>query len=139
MFAKVLTSKHMFGIIRTYQTYVQEGCFMKNLISFISSRKVALIAVIVIASVLYVSISNKDVTEADANSASSKYYACITVQPGDTLWDIAQVYMTDEYSSVQEYIDDVVYTNELKSASNIKAGSVLLVPYYKVTDLSENN
>lgn len=112
---------------------------MKNLISFISSRKVALIAVIVIASVLYVSISNKDVTEADANSASSKYYACITVQPGDTLWDIAQVYMTDEYSSVQEYIDDVVYTNELKSASNIKAGSVLLVPYYKVTDLSENN
>jgi hypothetical protein len=47
--------------------------------------------------------------------------------------------MTDEYSSVQEYIDDVVYTNELKSASNIKAGSVLLVPYYKVTDLSENN
>lgn len=108
---------------------------MRNTIDFISRRKIQIIAAIIIAAVLYVAISHTGASEADATHASTKYFTSITVESGDTLWSIAEEYMTEEYASVNEYVDEVVYTNNLSDESDIKAGTHLLVPYYKVTDL----
>lgn len=108
---------------------------MKNLFNFISDRKIPLIVAIIVAAILYVSVSHIGTAEADATNASTKYYTCIEVESGDSLWSIAEEHITEEYSSVQEYVDEVVQINNLTNESSITAGTNLLIPYYRVTDL----
>lgn len=108
---------------------------INNIMNIISKKKISIIVTIIIVSVLYLAIFNKDATEADATNASTKYYTCISIEAGDSLWDIADEYMTDEYSSKKEYIDEVVAINELDDPSSITAGCNIVVPYYKVTEL----
>lgn len=58
-----------------------------------------------------------------------KYYKSVKVVSGDTLWDLAQVYMDDDYDCVQDYIDEVKAINGL-SEDDIHEGKYLTVPYY---------
>ena len=70
-------------------------------------------------------------TKAQAAPAetSYKYYTSIQVQKGDTLWDIACNYMTDEYENVNEYIAEICEINHL-AESDIHSGQYLTIPYY---------
>lgn len=58
-----------------------------------------------------------------------KYYTHLTVEEGDSLWDIAGRYMGHEYKNRAAYIKEVRSINHLNS-SRIYAGSVLVVPYF---------
>ena len=58
-----------------------------------------------------------------------KYYKSIQIQPGDTLWDIAEENMSDEYDSIQDYIDEIKELNHLKS-DMIQQNSYLTIGYY---------
>ena len=64
-----------------------------------------------------------------ADSSRTKYYTSIQIEKGTSLWDIAGDYMTEEYVSQQEYIDEVMQMNHLKS-DVIYEGAYLCVPYY---------
>ena len=57
-----------------------------------------------------------------------KYYSSIQIQPGDTLWDIAEETMTSEYDSTAEYIEVLKEMNGLTS-DHIEAGNYLTVAY----------
>ena len=95
---------------------------MNKLFNIISSKKISIIITIIVISILYLAVTHKDASEADATNASTKYYTCISIKAGDSLWDIADEYMTDEYISKQEYIDEVVSINKLDDESSITAG-----------------
>ena len=58
-----------------------------------------------------------------------KYYKSIKIEQGDTLWGIAQKYMTDEYDSPQQYIKEIKQLNGLTS-DNIQESKHLLIAYY---------
>lgn len=58
-----------------------------------------------------------------------KYYTSIQIQSGDTLWGVADNYITTEYNSINDYIDEVKQLNCLKS-DDIHEGQYLTVPYY---------
>ncbi len=58
-----------------------------------------------------------------------KYYTSIVVEKGDTLWDIANQYITPEYGDISEYIGEVKYLNHLRG-DEIHAGEYLTIPYY---------
>lgn len=58
-----------------------------------------------------------------------KYYTSITVESGETLWDIASDYMCDEFDSVNAYVNEVKHINHIKE-NKIYAGEDLIVPYY---------
>ncbi|MBU3876757.1 LysM peptidoglycan-binding domain-containing protein [Faecalicatena sp. AGMB00832] len=60
--------------------------------------------------------------------ARFKYYTSIEIQPGDTLWDIAKVYITEDYESVSEYVQALKEINSLDT-DNIEAGQNLIVAY----------
>lgn len=64
-----------------------------------------------------------------------KYYKSIEIQTGDSLWSIANEYRTEEYSSVQDYINEVKYINNMKD-DHITNGAFLVIPYYS-SDLRE--
>ena len=60
-----------------------------------------------------------------------KYYTGITVEQGETLWDIADEYIDyNEYDNKLDYIAEVQSINHLKNEDAIRAGQHLIVPYY---------
>ena len=95
---------------------------MNNVVRFISTKKIFIIAGIILVTVLYILISHRDSPATNASNASKKYYKCITIEEGDTLWD-----------STQAYIDEVLAMNNLNT-DVIVDGTNLLIPYYKVND-----
>lgn len=56
------------------------------------------------------------------------YYKSIEIQPGDTLWDIAEETITSEYDSVSEYVQVLKDMNNLDS-DDIQAGQYLMIAY----------
>lgn len=58
-----------------------------------------------------------------------KGYMYITVECGDTLWDIAAQYSDEHYNSVYQYIREMKELNGLTSDS-IHAGAKLIIPVY---------
>ena len=68
----------------------------------------------------------------DSNANNSfKYYAKVNVEAGETLWDLAGVYMDEvHYADRKNYIDEVCSINHLKDADSVAEGQTLIVPYY---------
>ena len=64
------------------------------------------------------------VTGANASKpVGQKYYVSITIEPGDTLWSIA------EDKNIKEYINEVRSINSLTS-TDITAGRHIVIPRY---------
>lgn len=93
-------------------------------ITFISILFVVMF--IIIGSVLFCS------TKAQAAPAepSYKYYTSIRLEDGDTLWNIANEYMSDEYACTDEYIAELCALNRISASDPIHAGQYLTIPYY---------
>ncbi len=60
-----------------------------------------------------------------------KYYKSIEITSGDSLWSIAEEYMTDEYDSIYEYIEEIKDINNLCS-DELQSGQYLTIAYYDV-------
>lgn len=58
-----------------------------------------------------------------------KQVTSLQIQKGDTLWSIATRYISDEYKDVNEYINEIMYSNGLES-EDINAGHYIIIPYY---------
>lgn len=58
-----------------------------------------------------------------------QYYTSVEIESGDSLWSIASEYMTDDYESVEAYVEEIKALNGLGD-DRIHAGKFLLVPYY---------
>ena len=72
-------------------------------------------------------LSNKLI---QSQGTKDKQFTSIQVQKGDTLWKIAKKYMGNEYSSVDDYIEEVCQTNHIYDGK-ITEDMYLVIPYYK--------
>ena len=63
------------------------------------------------------------------NRPVNKYYTSITVENGDTLWDIADEYISGYDIDKNDYIAEVSALNNL-SKDEIHAGQSIVVAYY---------
>ncbi len=62
---------------------------------------------------------------------SFKYYTSITLDAGETLWEVAGQYMDEQhYDDRENYIDEVCSINHLADADHVTAGQMLIVPYF---------
>lgn len=60
-----------------------------------------------------------------------KYYRTISVERGDTIWDIASDYMDEEhYHSHDDYMKEIMKINHVSSDGQIVSGQILVIPYY---------
>lgn len=64
-----------------------------------------------------------------AQNESYKYYTSVEIERGDTLWNIAEQYITPEYASVQAYVDEIKEVNNLGD-DEIHSGQYIMVPYF---------
>ncbi len=71
----------------------------------------------------------KNVSAQD-NDILHKYYTSVTVQPGDSLWSIAEENYVLGYDSPTDYIEEVMHINHLDDENEIISGSSLVIPYY---------
>jgi hypothetical protein len=90
----------------------------------------AVLLLVVIFSVFFIT---KTVT-AQRAADRTKLVTTVEVKKGDTLWDIASLYFTDEYDDLNEYIKEIKDSNGLVS-DDIHAGNYIIIPYY--VDASE--
>ena len=59
-----------------------------------------------------------------------KYYTSIVVEPGTSLWDIANENYELGYDSQNDYIEEVININHIKDENQIESGTTLVIPYY---------
>ena len=97
------------GILMKRRTLLFVFCFL-------------LIAVIISGSIM-AQASKKE-------SSRNKYFTSVYVNPGDSLWSIAEQFITEEYESISDYIQEIKRMNNLKS-NDIHAGNYLMVCYYQ--------
>ncbi len=89
-----------------------------------------LIVVFIIVFFVFLLFQTSNITNAGTqNSVRHKYYTSIEIKSGSSLWEIAEEYMTEEYTSVEEYIREVKQINHL-TGDLIYEGAYLCVPYY---------
>lgn len=72
----------------------------------------------------------KNYADAKNSDNTEKYFKSIMIQEGDTLWDIAYIYMDDNYDSIEDYIEEVKAINNIEE-DYITAGCYLTIPYYE--------
>lgn len=130
----MLTSEQIFDIIKTVKrTDVQGGRVMvlQQTVSFIHRHFRLIIGaaiIMMILGVFFLSAGDK-AGHVDASTVNQKYFKVIEVECDDTLWSIAEEYISEEYHSIEEYIKEVKSINNLTS-DKIYSGGSLVVPYY---------
>ena len=79
----------------------------------------------IIGSVLFGTVK----AHAASAEAPYKYYTSIRVEKGDTLWNIADTYITDNYDNRNDYIEEICSINHI-AENTIHTGQYLTIPYY---------
>lgn len=90
--------------------------------------RVCFLLTVAIATLIIIFTAGNNI-QAEESTDSCKMFISITIQPGDSLWSIAAEYVDGHYSNMQEYIDELMFINNLKNET-INAYEHLLVPYY---------
>lgn len=91
------------------------------------NRRIAFVAGVVLTGLL-LSILFSQLDVMAQKPTAYKYYTDIRVQRDDSLWSIAQEYMSAEYSSIHDYIQEVRQINSI--GGEVVYGQHLMVPYY---------
>lgn len=92
--------------------------------------KLAFLTVFVSVSMILICSLSYRTIKTNANSGF-KYYTCITVEEGESLWDLADSYIDyDYYKNKNSYIAEVRHINHLDESGSITAGQILIFPYY---------
>lgn len=63
-------------------------------------------------------------------SRREKYFTSIRVEAGDSLWSIAEDYVSPEYENISAYVDELMFMNGMTD-SRIYVGDYITVTYYK--------
>ena len=111
--------------LRAYKRRMRRQRSLRNRL-FTLFMTICLIAVFAVS---YCSI--KSSASMGRDQLQFKYYTSITIQYGETLWDIADDYIDyNQYKYKSVYIAEVQSINHLDNDTQIRAGQSLIVPYY---------
>jgi cell division protein YceG involved in septum cleavage len=102
----------------------------KNNSSRFLKKRMWLIGIAVLLVLLIISLCffSKTVT-AQRNNERTKLVTSVEIKRGDTLWSIASDYLSDEYSDLNEYIDEIKVSNGMDS-DTIHVGNYIIIPYF---------
>ena len=89
-------------------------------------RAVIVLAVLAVVGVLAVAFGPSTIATRDAGQLPPVH--TVTVQPGDTLWDIAA--QANPHGNVRSTIDDILKINSLNTVSDVSLGDKIAVPVY---------
>lgn len=104
---------------------------MRSRREVVRNQKLALISILFVAITLIIVFCISGSIKAQAASAEPtyKYYTSIEIHSGDTLWSIADDYITDDYEDMNAYITEICSINHI-SEDEIHSGQYITIPYY---------
>lgn len=94
----------------------------------ISTVAIATSLLVIVCCGLFGSFLSSAHSNREEKPVNFKYYKSVTIEQGDTLWAIAEEYITDDYDSIEEYISAIKKLNNLHG-NTIKAGDKIMVAY----------
>jgi LysM repeat protein len=104
---------------------------MKFIAFFEKKRYMMIIGLLLLISIiLSLSFITTRVT-AERSVTREKTVTSVKIEKGDSLWSIANLYISDEYKDMNTYIKEIMDSNGLTS-DVIHEGSYIIVPYYTV-------
>lgn len=116
--------------VRNKCSHVMEGVYEKQKKKREKAEISFLIALSMVLFIIMCSTCFGTIRAQAADETSAyKYYTSIQITPGQTLNDIAGIYMTDDYKDTSAYIEEVCMINHI-FPDDIHEGEYLTVPYY---------
>lgn len=116
--------------VRNKCSHVMEGVYEKQKKKREKAEISFLIALSMVLFIIMCSACFGTIRAQAADETSAyKYYTSIQITPGQTLNDIAGIYMTDDYKDTSAYIEEVCMINHI-FPDDIHEGEYLTVPYY---------
>ncbi len=106
------------------------GILLRKLVHYFEKNQVRIIICLLAFCIIILScgIITTRVT-AQRASSSRKLVTSVRIEKGDTLWSIADRYITEDYEDINTYIKEIKKTNRLTS-DTIYEGCYIIVPYY---------
>lgn len=97
-------------------------------------RRVALfiLSVLTFTFILLIATSTSSSAENLNSQTLYKYYKSIQIQPGDTLDEIADQYVSDGKNSKKKLIKEIMFINNMEDETHLLSGAYIIVPYYDV-------
>ena len=95
-------------------------------------NKIIMLTILVVISIITLLFFNllSGKVKAQDSAPKVKYFKSIEIMEDDTLWSIAECHISIQYSSMQDYIEEVKKINNIKG-DRIHQGCYLTVPYYE--------
>ncbi len=87
----------------------------------------AILLLTVFSAVIFASAFTANATE---DHGRMKYYTSVMVTDGDSLWSIADTYMTSDYENRNAYMHELCTLNHLMPDAMIHEGQYIVVPYF---------
>lgn len=100
----------------------------------IKRRRQLLVFVLALITIVSTLILGSFNTMAKNEKEAYKYFESYEVKPGDSLWSIADEYITPEYRDKEEYIAEIKQMNHMLD-DDLSAGDFLIVSYYAYDEL----
>lgn len=98
------------------------------------AKRIRIVSLVSVLMFLFISVisANAIIAKANQNSEKSyqKQYIMIDVEKGDTVWSIANEYMSPGYEDIMELVNEIGFINSLDDSYSVKSGNVLLIPYF---------
>lgn len=93
--------------------------------------------VVVLSVVLFIILvllfsNTKSVASDGSEEVLYKYYKSVMIESGDSLWKISESYSENGYSNLNDYMDEIVFINNLNKEAPLICGNYLVIPYYDV-------
>lgn len=85
-------------------------------------------AIVIAACCIGFGFISKASNKADTDTGRVKMYTNVYIEEGDTLWSIAERYVSEEYEGIDAYIKELKQMNHV--GDTIYAGCYLTVSYY---------
>jgi cell division protein YceG involved in septum cleavage len=106
-----------------------------KILSFVNEmrKRAALLLLLILVILFTFFFLTNTVFASNSRVDSVKLVTSITIEKGDTLWSIATEYVTEEYSSINQYVEEIKSSNGLVSET-IHAGEHLIIPYYSAIE-----
>ena len=110
---------------------MMRGCSVSRRKRILQIRfRIAFLSFSVVFVLMLLILCSRNISKANENNCSVKYFTSIEVKSGDTLSSISHEHMDSHYSSEQEYMKEVMNSNHLDNADEIYVGQYLIIPYY---------
>lgn len=125
---------HMYRT-RTIQRSTFQG---KLALVFEKNPTMILLGALIFTVILLSSFTISTQVFAQKSPAKEKLVTSVRIEEGDSLWSIAERHITEEYSDIRTYINEIKRSNGLTS-DVIHEGAYIIVPYYSGTvELAKN-